>query len=145
MKNRLYLFVYAVILAFFVAACSLQSDQARDPVIFLQKRNTSGSGMASELRGKLILIESCLRIRSDDNPKGSTVIWPNGYDYAIENNSVKILNNNGDTVAHVGEQIYVGGGGVPGRTPDEWAGYVTGDAQRCAEPFWAVSTVVTNE
>lgn len=141
--------IQVLVLVFVVTSCisddlgdTPQGDQPEHTINFLRKRDASGSGMASELIGKLILVEGCLRIQSDVNPRGSTAIWPHEFGFSVQNNVISIIDGNDQVVARVGERIHVGGGGAPPRSATEWEEYVIGNPQQCAGPFWAVSSPV---
>jgi len=76
-------------------------------VHFPQVKMRSGSSMAALLTGKLELVDGYLRV-------GNTIIiWQT--DYFVHNNDgiIEIWDRDGNVVGRVGEEIMMGGGGVP--------------------------------
>ncbi len=79
-----------------------------DPSIhFPQLKMRSGSFMQVSMVGELILENSYLCV-------GDTVIiWQPDYFLNNDNGTIEILDRNGKVVARVGEEIVMGGGGIP--------------------------------
>lgn len=76
-----------------------------DPSVhFLQLKMRSGTFAAGELYGELALEDGYLRV------EGTLIIWQP--DYFVDNNegTIEILDRNGEVVARVGEEVYMGGG-----------------------------------
>ena len=65
--------------------------------------------------GRLILTDNgCLRL-GDSEGRGRyapMLIWPPDYSLITEGNNVRIINENGQVAAEVGDYIQVGGGGL---------------------------------
>ncbi|MBN1366454.1 MAG: hypothetical protein JW967_00815 [Dehalococcoidales bacterium] len=61
-----------------------------------------------------MLDNNCLRLKSFYIfGKGSLLIWPHGYSVKTENGKTYVIDNNGDTVAGVGDRIKFAGGEIP--------------------------------
>jgi len=78
-----------------------------DPsVCFPQLKMHSGSVMDALVIGEMVLEECYLRI------DGNLIIWQ--VDYFVNNNegTIEILDRNGDVVARVSEEVYMGGGQI---------------------------------
>lgn len=66
--------------------------------------------------GQLILTDNgCLRLKAGEYT--SLLIWPPNYSLNTEGNHVRVINENGQVAAEVGDEIQVGGGALvsPGR------------------------------
>ncbi len=79
-----------------------------DPSVhFPQLRMRSGSFMESLIVGQLVLKDGYLRIGE------SLIIWQPNYFLNNNNGTIEILDRNGAVVARVGEEVVMGGGGIP--------------------------------
>lgn len=91
--------------------------------------------MAAELTGELVLVDDCLRINSI---YGGTVlpVWPAEFTLRGENDEIQILDGNGQVVARVGEEVYMGGGEG---SPEALADCVREQLPAaCTGPYWIV-------
>lgn len=69
--------------------------------------------MAARDAGKLIVTDDgCLRLNYPGPHLGSLLIWPPDYSLDTEGNHVRIINENGQVAAEVGDYVEVGGGGL---------------------------------
>jgi hypothetical protein len=101
-----------------------------DPSVhFPQLKMRSGSVMEAELFGELTLEDGYLRV------DGTLIIWQP--DYFVHNNegTIEILDRNGEVVARVGEEVYMGGGEISSM------GFINSLIkeplpQDCEGPFW---------
>lgn len=71
------------------------------------------------------------------------LIWPPDFSVHIQDNTIHILNKDGNTVARVGDKIKAGGGQVPAEIVEKYIGQPLPD--NCPGPYWLVSEVVTDE
>ena len=127
-KWQVWLFFFLV--PFIGVVCRQESNEATtpaliapstsDPVIFFpQLKPVEGTRetMAAELIGQLVLIDNCLRVNQvfelDNTITSYLLIWPPEFRLNAENNVVQILDGTGQVVAHIGDEIYTGGGEVP--------------------------------
>lgn len=90
--------------------------------------------MQALLTGKLVVEGDCLRVGEH------LLIWPYGFTVRDDNGVVEVRDETGGTVAHVGEEVKLGGGQV---------GELSGDLAPIAEhgcdgPYWIVGEVVGN-
>jgi hypothetical protein len=92
--------------------------------------------MEAELIGQLVLVDGCLRIESRHSTESLLLIWPPEFGLVAEGDEIQVLDGEGQVVARVGEEVYMGGGG----------GSATGLAEcvqeqlpaACTGPYWIV-------
>jgi hypothetical protein len=92
--------------------------------------------MQAELIGRLVLVDGCLRIESVHDGTSQLPIWPPEFGLAAEGDEIQVVDGEGEVVARVGEEVYMGGGG----------GSATGLADcvreqlpaACGGPYWIV-------
>jgi hypothetical protein len=109
-----------------------------------QLRTRSATFMEALLQGKLVVWKGCLRIIGGCGERGHLVIWQPDYFLNNREGVVEILDRNGEVVAHVGEEIRMGGGEV-----------VLTEALRrqlreplpdgCQGPYWLMGELVSVE
>jgi hypothetical protein len=79
-----------------------------DPSVhFPQLKMLSGTLMMSLLVGELTLKDGYMRVGE------SLIIWQPDYFLHNNNGTIEILDRNGEVVARVGEEVAMGGGGIP--------------------------------
>ena len=79
-----------------------------DPSVhFPQLKTRSGSFMEARMVGELVLQDGYLRVG------GSLVIWQPDYFVHNNNGTIEVLDRDGVVVGRVGEEIVMGGGGIP--------------------------------
>ena len=96
---------------------------------------------------QLVLQEGCLRAevasKHDPNDPGSwLLIWPNGFTFAIESETVRVVNELGRVVAHVGGHIRLSPAAATFRQATE-QGLIEGLSDDCAGPYFLVGDEVT--
>jgi hypothetical protein len=100
---------------------------------------------AASLTGVLELHSGCVFVAAPEDRW--LLLWPEGYNARFVNGRLEVLDENGDTVAHNGERLQVGGGEsrpieVGGsRAAERWATDLTGMdiPERCGDLYWLVS------
>jgi antitoxin component of RelBE/YafQ-DinJ toxin-antitoxin module len=92
--------------------------------------------MEAELIGQLVLVDGCLRIDSIHGAESLLPIWPPEFGLAAEGDEIQVLDGEGQVVALVGEEVYMGGGGGSA------AGLAECVQQQlpatCTGPYWIV-------
>ncbi len=93
--------------------------------------------------GQLILSDNgCLRLKAGEYT--SLLIWPPNYSLNTEGNHVRVINENGQVAAEVGDEIQVGGGELSSlqveAIPESLRQQLP---ERCPPPYHAVGDEVT--
>jgi hypothetical protein len=102
----------------------------------------------SSARGRLIIDDGCIRLRSLLPTYGFMIgssmllIWPHGYTTNVVNGKVAILNDKCEIVAWVGMTIYIGGGNISQEVVD--ANVENPLPDKYHGPYWMVSNVIRN-
>lgn len=107
-----------------------------DPsVCFPQLKMRSGSFMESLVTGELVLEDCYLRVDQE------LIIWQP--DYFVNNNdgTIEILDRNGEVVARVGEEVYMGGGEIKSI---DYINKLLKEPlpQDCEGPYWLMGEIV---
>jgi hypothetical protein len=116
------------------------------PIVFPRQQLVEGEWprMTGETRGRLIVVDGCLRITADDSRDGFLVIWPPHYNATVENGEIQILDNTGQVLAVVGERVHMGGGGGSHLTyftvPSELAQEIPAE---CGGPYWISGSIIS--
>ena len=102
-------------------------------------RTVGGVLMDALKGGELILDGDCLRVgalpyRNRKNNPNPTVVWPAGFTPHIEDGVVHIRDGAGRTIARVGDEIYMGGGGAG-------INHKVTDSARCPGKYWIAHNV----
>jgi hypothetical protein len=105
------------------------------------------ASMTSEIYGKLVVANGCLRLESSDDGRSYLVIWPPNYQLDVKNNEIQILDESGQVLAVVGQEIHMGGG--IGETLEDNI-YVTEKIIReippeCPGPYWIGGRIVSEK
>jgi hypothetical protein len=125
--RKISLLFLAIMLA--LAACtptinpSLQSRENLAPTVasdrgktifFPRQVKTEGERavMQALTRGTLVLVDNCIRLERGKSLENYLLIWPPDFNLSIENGTIEILNEDGETVAHIGDRVRIGGGEV---------------------------------
>jgi len=96
--------------------------------------------MTAELIGELLLVDDCLRVNAAADAS-YLILWQPEFSLKAENDSLHILNEAGQVVATVGEEVYLGGGEV--RSIDHLDEYVRQQLPpACPGPYWIVGAEV---
>ncbi len=105
--------------------------------------STEKSGMDALATGILILEDGYLRLSKSYSDDTSLIIWPVGYSLEKENDEVRILDEDGNVVAHVGDNISAGGGEVNKEIAEKYTGKSLPDD--CEGPYWLSGDVSITE
>jgi len=92
--------------------------------------------MEAELVGDLVLKGGCLRIESIYNEDSYLPVWPPEFTLGEASGVITILDGEGQVVARVGEEIYMGGGIGAANAIADCARRQLPDT--CGGPFWIV-------
>ena len=68
--------------------------------------------MTAEVFGTLVVVDKCIRVKDEEFDTSWLLIWPPNFTLSIENNSIQILDENGNAMARVGDWVRIGGGEV---------------------------------
>ncbi len=93
--------------------------------------------------GILTLDDGYLRLEYQWTDDSDLLIWPPGHSVYIQDDTVYVLNKDGNEVARVGDEIKAGGGQVPVIIVEKYTGQTL--PEDCPGPYWLVSIVVTDE
>jgi len=113
-----------------------------EPLLFLVQRTRPNTAMEALYQGPVeVDQQGCFRLALE--PDRHTVVWPFGSRLVRDQASLIVLDEDGDRLGRVGENLRLGGGEVPG-VPD--ARVLTEEmraaaAERCPGRFWIVGTV----
>jgi hypothetical protein len=118
-------------------ACST-SDPAPSgaplPVI-AQYSEASEAFPAAGIRGTVVEQDGCIRVRTDDDPRGRLLVWQPDYQIQRNGERIEIVDGSGKVVARVGESIDIGGGEVPAFEDRLKAPL----PPACTGPYWMVA------
>jgi hypothetical protein len=118
------------------------SPEREAKIIFLTQEPSAGprSVMQALMFGTLVSDNGCLRVKDMNSDESHLVIWPP--DSQLADDSSRVLNEAGETVAIVGQGVRLSGGGISsiglmdqqaqGRIPD-----------KCVGPVWSVGDEVS--
>jgi hypothetical protein len=156
MLNKTVCLVLMVILLTLTACTSatdstLQPSEIRLPtptsstsetIFFPRQKKTEGERAVMEARtgGRLVLENKCIRVDRETSTNTSyLLIWPPDFNFSIENDTIKILNENGELVASIGDKVIISGGEVPvlyepvkGQVPSQ-----------CDGPYWIIGDEIS--
>jgi hypothetical protein len=97
------------------------------------------SGMEALATGVLIIDDDYLRLSPSYSDDTYLIIWPRGYSLDTEGDEIRILDEDGNVVAMVGDNISAAGGEVDIGIVKKYIGEsLPGD---CNGPFWLASEV----
>jgi hypothetical protein len=103
-------------------------------------------GPSAAIGGKLVVDEKgCLRLEGDGDPQGHLPVWPPGYSLSTEGGEMRVLDDQGRTVARIEREVYMGGGEI--RKGESGGGYEEkrselGVPGKCRGPLWWVAPPV---
>jgi hypothetical protein len=98
--------------------------------------------MEALLVGELAEINSCLRVKSSEIPEEYLPIWPAGFRLSSSSNPLQVLNETGEVVAQVGQEVRLGGGEVPNDVVQEVAQLEEPLPADCSGPYWVVGELL---
>lgn len=105
---------------------------------FVQQKEIPNAYMRALLIGKLVLVDGCLRVDSDDGDS-YLVIWPQGFSLRANDKAIEIVDKNGQLVAREGDNLKIGGGEL-----SHIAEYVLQPLpDNCPGPYWVVGNEIT--
>lgn len=140
MKEHVQLLVFGIVLLI-VTACSGNSAITASPVPFFpQQKETPNVYMDALLVGELVLVDNCLRINDSDG-NSYLPIWPQGFSLHIEKNIIQVIDDTGQFVAQVGDNLKVGGGEMPEEYITEYLAQPLPNG--CSGPYWIASNDIT--
>ena len=131
----------AVLIGTLVTACNhepnvteLEYPGTEGGTIYFLTQSDSGNSHTAELSGELRLVDGCLEIAHDAPPVAEpmTIVWPEGFEIAVDDDTVLILDDDRRVVTRVGERTSLGGSGR--RDDDRLGG--------CDGPFWSAGPIV---
>lgn len=137
------LFFLAAALLFVTACARTSSDTVGDRTtqntrVSFVKAESAEDGravMEALARGKLVLVDGCIRIQDEGDGSDDLIVWPAEFDLHLEGDEVRILNGTGQTVARVGDRVEMGGGQVP---DSEEQRRKLNIPEECQGPLWIV-------
>jgi hypothetical protein len=103
------------------------------PVI-AQYREASNAFPTALMVGTVVEQDGCIRVRTDDDPRGHLLVWQPGHRIRRNGEQVEIVDGRGEVIARVGGPINIGGGEMPAvenylKAPIPPA---------CSGPYWMV-------
>ena len=92
--------------------------------------------MEAQLIGELALVDGCLWVKDMYSGGSILPIWPPEFRLRAENDEIQVLDGDGQVVARVGEEVYMGGGEVSSPSlPDCVRQQLPAS---CSGPYWIV-------
>lgn len=132
--------VFALVTVLLATTCSGNSVTASLPVPFFpQQRNAPNVYMDALLVGELTLVDGCLRLNDSDG-NSFLLIWPQGFSLRNENDIIQIVDDTGQFVAQVGDNLKVSGGEMPGEYITEYLSQPLPNG--CSGPYWIVGNEI---
>ncbi len=92
--------------------------------------------MEAQLIGDLLLVDGCLRVKDIYSGGSILPIWPPEFTLGAENDQLQVLDGDGQVVARVGEEVYMGGGEVSSPSLPECVRQEL--PASCTGPYWIV-------
>ena len=139
-KTLIFICLLATVLSTAVT-CNDDSAIISSTVPFFPVQKAGLYRMNGEFEGKLVLDNGCLRVDK------YLIIWPHGFSLRTEGEEIQVIDSNGQVVARVGDEIYVGGGEVA--IPEEEAKELVEESiigqplpDNCTGPYWIVGETV---
>jgi len=143
-KVLILLFMLIIILSTSFACNDDSTSISKSPSYFpVQKAGMDI--MTGEFEGKLVLDNGCLRVKHFDYSYSYLLIWPHGFSLRTEGEEIQVIDSNGQIVARVGDEIYVGGGETPGEKAREHIEESIVEQplpDDCLGPYWIVGGTV---
>jgi hypothetical protein len=113
-------------------------------IFFPRQEETKGERAVMEalISGTLVLADNCIRVDPVDSDDSYLLIWPPDFDVSLENGKIAILNGDGEILAHIGDKVYIGGGGIP--SPSVYDQVIQEQVPpQCTKPYWIIGDVFT--
>jgi len=110
----------------------------------VQSDEFAGEAYPSALAtGILALDGGYLRLEYQGTTDSDLLIWPPGFSIYIQDDTIHVLNKDGNEVARLGDEIKAGGGQVPLVIVGKYTGQTL--PEDCPGPYWLISEVIINE
>ncbi len=108
------------------------------PIFFPQMQSTTY--MEADITGQLILEENCLRLKHSGGDTSYLLIWPSDFMVREKGDQIQILDETGQIVVTVEDEVIMFGGEVP----EEFKGDLEQQMQQefpaeCPGPYWVVA------
>jgi hypothetical protein len=111
------------------------------PDVFMPQLKIRDSAfMEALLIGQLVVEDGCLRVKSDYS--NYLVIWQADYFLTEQDGRTQILDETGEVVAEVGQQVYMGGGEMPSVNESELRQPIPA---ACGGPYWRMGNFLPEE
>jgi len=121
-------------------ACNNSSVTTPSPALFFpQQKEAKPDFMTALLVGELTLADGCLRLNDIDG-NSFLLIWPQGFSLRNEKNIIQVVDDTGQFVAQVGDNLEVGGGEMPGEYISEYLSQPLPSG--CSGPYWIVGNEI---
>jgi hypothetical protein len=123
-----------------LAACA-STPSPMPQVAFPRQGPGERDVMEALLVGELAQVNGCLRVKSSEIPEEYLPIWPAGFRLGTSN-PFQVLNEAGEVVAQVGQEVRLGGGEVPDEVVQEVAQMEEPLPSNCLGPYWVVGELL---
>ncbi len=124
-----------IALVLVATACRSNAGDALPTPFFPRQIDPMPDTMDALLVGKLVLLDGCLYV-DDGFGHRYLPIWPHNFALSVQGDVVQILDDTGQPVARVGDEVKIGGGEVPA---DQIARYSLQPLfSQCPAPYWLV-------
>lgn len=140
-----------IIVSGFAIGYAISNNSDQQDIYFPVMNRPAITSLQSLVSGKLVVDGGYLRVKPTwpfkDTwviwpLKGSLIIWPYGYSWKVVNNEIWIINNKGQEVVRVGDNVRLGGGEIPASYAEEKIGQPLPDG--ISGPFWSAGGIVNN-
>src|SRR5574341_41831 len=130
-KSMIKKVVCLLFLTLFLAmpACTATTDSSLQPgenhtptspsdtsktIFFPRQKKTDGERAVMEALtgGTLVLTDNCIRLERGESLANYLLIWPPDFNFTIENDTIKVLNDKDEIVASIGDRVQMGGGEI---------------------------------
>lgn len=104
---------------------------------FPQARNPAGAEMMALARGRLEIVDGCLRLRGPGAGEGVLIVWPSSAVLEEVSGKIRVRDARLGTWAEVGDEIEMGGG----NSPSVSVGLLTAPIPNaCRGPYWIAAS-----
>jgi hypothetical protein len=120
------------------------ASEPNNAIFFPRQEETDGERavMDGETTGRLVITDSCIRLERDNSGGSLLIIWPPEFRLSNENGTIRILNGDGEIVAHIGDRVHVDGGGIPLLSMMDKSIQQQAPLQ-CSGPYWIIGNEIT--
>jgi len=126
-----------ILLVIVVVTRSPDVSPAPEVSFFPVQKEVQSEVMGLLLQGELVLDNGCLRVHDE------LILWPYGYSLKTEGKEIWVIDDKGQTVAHIGDLVRLGGGEIPAFFAEEKLGQLLPEG--CEGPYFLAGVVVTDE